>query len=209
MGRREYYSFLVASLVALLAARSAFGEEGWQRVTVKDGVTVDRRPVPGSKIYETRAMTSSPLTPAQIFAVIWDRRAYPEFVPYIKRQDILEERGDEVLLYDQVRVPLVADRDYVVRTRREIDAASQVHRILFHSADPEGPPPQKGHVRVRNIRGSWDLRPSASGGTDVTYMLHSDPGGHIPSWIVNLVQKKEVPRFLRLMLDRALKKSRG
>ncbi len=32
---------------------------------------------------------------------------------------------------------------------------------------------------------------------------HSDPGGSIPSWIVNLVQKKEVPRFLRLMLDRA------
>lgn len=184
-------------------------EPPWQRVTVKDGVTVERRAVPGSKIFETRALTSSPVPPAQLFAVIWDRRAYPEFVPYIKRQDILWERGDEVLFYDQVKVPLVADRDYVVRSRREIDAATQVHRIVFYSADAEGPPPQKGHVRVRDIRGSWELRPAPGGGTDVTYMLHSDPGGHIPTWIVNLVQKKEVPRFLRLMLERALKKTRG
>ena len=194
-------SFLVMCLgLAPIATRA---DEGWQRVTVRDGVTVDRRPVPGSKIYETRATASTKVAPAQLFRVLWDRRAYKEFVPYVKHEDILAETATELLVYDQVRVPLVADRDYVVRIRGVVDPSTQVHLIEFFSDDSAGPPQAKDHIRVRNIRGGWELRPSASGGTDITYWMHSDPGGSIPAWIVNLVQKREVPKYIRLMLDRA------
>jgi hypothetical protein len=196
-------------VACLVAAAGRADDQEWQPVTVKDNVTVERRVVAGSKLYETRALTSSPLTPAQIFAVLWDRRAYTEFVPYIKYQDVLKETENEVLVYDQVKVPLVSDRDYVVWVRRQIDTQSQVHKISFHSADPEGPPQAKGHVRARNIRGSWLLEPKPTGGTAITYTLYSEPGGWIPNWIVNLTQKKEVPKFLRLMLRRAEEKSAG
>ena len=198
---------LALGLVAALGPGSARAEEPWQRVTVRDGVTVERRPVAGSKIDETRATVSTSLSPAQLFAVLWDRRAYKEFVPYIKYEEILSDSGSEVLVYDQVHVPLVSDRDYVVRVRSRIDAASQVHRIDFHSDDPAGPPQAPGHIRVRNIRGGWELRPTTGGGSEVTYWMHSDPGGSIPGWIVNLVQKKEVPKYIRLMLDRAVQKT--
>jgi len=198
-------SVLVAT--CLIAQAGHADEQDWQQVTVKDNVTVERRVVAGSKLYETRALTSSPLAPDQIFAVLWDRRAYTEFVPYIKYQDVLKETEDEVLVYDQVKVPLVTDRDYVVWVKREIDQQSKVHKIMFRSADPEGPPQAKGHVRARNIRGSWLLEPRPAGGTAITYTLYSEPGGWIPNWIVNLIQKKEVPKFLRLMLRRAEEKS--
>ncbi len=195
-------SALLFALV-LASASVARADGDWQRVTVKDGVTVDRRTVNGSKLYETRAMSWAPLSPKQIFDVLCDRQRYPEFLSYLKKQEVISEVGDDAIVYDQIRVPLVSDRDYVIRVHKSVDEATQLYSLVFESADALGPPEAKGHVRARNIRGGWWLKPGARGGVDITYSLYSDPGGSIPNWIVNLVQKKEVPKYVRLIVQRA------
>ena len=34
-------------------------------------------------------------------------------------------------------------------------------------------------------RGTWDIGPTADGGTAVTYQGHADPGGSLPDWMIN------------------------
>jgi ribosome-associated toxin RatA of RatAB toxin-antitoxin module len=70
------------------------------------------------------------------------------------------------------------------------------------SAPEDGPPPQDGYVRVTAIYGSWTLVPTRDGGTRVTYVVSSDPGGALPAWLVNRAQQHAAPTMVKAMLDR-------
>ena len=45
------------------------------------------------------------------------------------------------------------------------------------------------HVRVRNARGYYLLEPQGNKTTRVTWTQFTDPAGHLPSWLVNLMLK--------------------
>lgn len=178
----------------------------WQNVANKDGVLVERREQEGSRLFEMRATAESPLPPATIFATIWRHRDYPQFVPYLKRLDVLSEAGDERVTYEQIAVPLARDRDYTVRLERRADPAAQRYEIVFSSANDAGPRPDGTHLRVSAIRGRWLVEPGPSGqGSRLHYEIFSDPGGAIPAWLVNRAQGDGVANLVRAMLDRAAK----
>ena len=82
-------------LVVLTCAAHA---EEWERVADRDGVVVERRSVEGSSVLEVRATAHSPLPPAVIMATLWKQNEYREFVPYLKRLDVLQDDGDKKLV---------------------------------------------------------------------------------------------------------------
>src|SRR5262245_47336944 len=182
----------------------------WQNVANRDGVLVERREHEGSRLYEMRATAESPLPPATIFSTIWRQQDYPQFVPYLKRLDVLSDAGDERLVYEQIAVPLARDRDYTVRVERRADPTTQRYEIVFSSANEAGPRPDGSHLRVSAIRGRWLVEPGPEGqGSRVHYQVFSDPGGGIPTWLVNRAQGDGVAKLVRAMLDRAAKMARG
>jgi len=46
-------------------------------------------------------------------------------------------------------------------------------------------PEEKGYVRVAQVDGFWTLVHKADGMTEVTYQVHTEPGGSVPSWLAN------------------------
>jgi ribosome-associated toxin RatA of RatAB toxin-antitoxin module len=159
--------------------------------------------VAGSAIRAVRGRGRSPLPPAAILATIWNQREYPRFVPYLKRLDVLAETPDELLVYEQVAMPLVAaDRDYTIRLRRTTSPDGRIE-VAFASAAADGPPEDDSHVRVRTISGSWVIEPDPGGGSRATYTVQSDPGGSIPAWLVNRLQVTVIARFVGAVLTRA------
>ncbi len=179
---------------------NAFADAGWEKISDKDGVSIERRPHNGSPYDELRASTTSPIAPKKFFATVWNYRQFPSFVPYLKTLKVIDEDGDKSHVYQQIGMPLVADRDYTLELKKRIDSETQVYQMLFQSADALGPPPHAPFVRASHIEGSWTLEPSDDGkGTRVTYFLYSEPGGKIPSWIVNLAQR-DAPRALLLAM---------
>src|SRR5262249_21994793 len=145
--------FAVLLLSIIGAASVADGAE-WEKLSEKSGLLVERRAVPGSQSFEIRVTTKSPLAPATIFDTLWNHREYPRFIPYLKRLDVLSDTGDERVIYEQVDVPLARDRDYTVRVRKRVDAATQRYEILFEAANDAGPPSDGSHLRVHLIKGS-------------------------------------------------------
>jgi ribosome-associated toxin RatA of RatAB toxin-antitoxin module len=205
IGPRRWRFLLPIGLVAAALLRPPGVEAAaeWHLLSDRDGMVVERRVHDGSALYEVRATAHSPLAPAAIFETIWKQRDHPQFVPYLKRLDLLSESGDERVAYEQVAVPLARDRDYTIRLLKRVDPEAHRYEIVFVTANEAGPPPDKGHVRVAEIRGRWLIEPGRDGkGSLVRYEVISQPGGAIPTWVVNRVQGEAAAKLVRAMLQR-------
>jgi ribosome-associated toxin RatA of RatAB toxin-antitoxin module len=187
-------------LFALAALLGAGG--GWEKISDKEGVLIERRLRDGG-LYEVRASAHASVTPQQFADMLWKHEDYPKFVPHLKSLKTLKTVGNERWNYEQVKLPVVSDRDYTVHLVREPpDTATGVIDIRFESANDQGPPPDKNHVRIEHIKGGWTIEPS-EGGSDVTYDVFSDPGGGVPLWIINSAQKDATRDFVLAMVKRA------
>ena len=196
-------------LGSVLLVSIAWASDGWESVSHDEGVLVERRREPGSPFYEVRASTHSPFLPAVIFATLWKHEEYVEFVPYLKKLEILEQSAHAKVIYEQIKMPfLVSDRDYTVKITEEHDTTNGVIQIRVEAVPDEGPPEQPNYVRVKHIRGGWTLAPTPDGGSDVTYVIATNPGGTIPVWIINAAQKEATPNLLKAMLQRVEKNAK-
>jgi len=192
----------VVLLGVLLGGSPAWARATWDQVSEVEGMRVERRPLSGTGRYEVRVSTSAPFPPQVIFETLWRHHEYPDFVPYLKHLTILKESPNEKVLYEQITMPFVRDRDYTVKVTAEREPTTGRMQVAFVSAPEEGPPVQATSVRVRAIQGSWTLVPTRDGGTLVTYVVASDPGGALPAWLVNRAQRTAVPALVKAMLDR-------
>ena len=205
MTRRFIATLLAACGLLIATAVSAVSALEWDRLWEKDGMLVERRVVPGSRIGEIRVTAHSPLAPAAVFETIWKYDEYPQFVPFLKRLKLLSDTGDERIAYEQLALPFVRDRDYTVRFRRRVDPVAHRYEVFIEGANEAGPPPDGSYVRVTDIRGGWTTEPGADGkGSLVRYEMKSDPGGRIPAWLADRTMPLAAADLVRAMLKRAL-----
>ena len=200
-------------LVVLGALSVVHAEEPWQPVARADreGVSLDRRALPGSKFYEYRAQVVTTASPEAVFRGIWNGVTAP-LPPTVKQRTMLSTSAAELVFYDQIKTKIVSDRDYTIRMTVERDPASGVIQIPFGTDNRLGPPPAPGYVRVPTIRGNWIIstEPSAPGAaaatpsTRVTYLCYSDPGGSIPAFMARGPQQDQVLMDMHRILARAL-----
>jgi hypothetical protein len=188
---------------ALLAGVGGADDAGWQHRGERDGIAIDERSSGDPPLRELRLTTRSPVPPAAIMATLWRHDEYVQFLPYLKRLDVLRDEGDTKLIYEQVRAPIVKDRDLTVRVTRTASADTGTYEITSVAVPDEGPPETRDHVRVRTSAARWHLAPAREGGTSVTYTIRADAGGLVPQWIVDTFERDAAIKILRAMLDRA------
>jgi ribosome-associated toxin RatA of RatAB toxin-antitoxin module len=188
------------TLIVLLLTGVAHADD-WRRVADRDGIVVESRSVDGSPIQEVRVTAHSPLPPAAIMSTLWKPKEYVEFIPYLKSVEVLRDDGDTRLVYEQIRVPVLKDRDVTVRVTRAFSPETG-WEMRSVAAPAEGPPESKDYVRVRMMEARWRLVPDGTG-TAVAYNIRTDVGPWIPAWIVNRGQRDITAKLVRAMLDRA------
>jgi len=201
--RRAAGAVLVLVFATLVGTAGTSSGADWEKLSEKPGMTVERRPVVGSRSFEIRVTARSQLPAAAIFDTLWNHRDYTQFIPHLKRLDLLSDSGDERIVYEQVAVPLAKDRDYTVRLQKRVDPSAQRYEIFFTNANEAGPPPDSRYVRVRHIHGSWTVEPASDGkGSLIRYDLLTDPGGAIPGWVANLAQQEAAAALVTAVLKR-------
>ena len=182
--------FSLAALVAMFstaAAGAAPGEDGWRTLREKNGVTLERRSVDGSRYYEYRVHAHTTVAPAVAIDRIWSGIG-DERSPTVKHRTVVRRADDELVVYDQIHAAVVSDRDVTIRIRRSGDAARGFD-IAFESTAELGPPPAAGYVRLTVVRGSWRIEPAPDGGSNIAYRCYSEPGGAIPAFLVRGAQQ--------------------
>lgn len=195
-------------LVALGGPTAAAPSEGaWKELTKDGGILVEARPMQGTALREIRVRTHSLLEPEAIFAVIWNVSEQHEFVPNVKELKVLRASDEEVVLYERITIPIVQDRDYVLRLTKRVDERQRTYEVVAEGRSELGPPPAKGVVRMTRLSSRFTVTPAPEGGSLVTYVSFGDPTGNVPSWIIRTADVRGPRDFVRAILRRAETKS--
>lgn len=187
-------------ILTLAAALTLSSDGGWKPVGRLDGLELEVRPVVGSPFEEVKVSTllAQPL-PALCDAV-WGRDAKVE--KRFKKRVVIRENDTERWTYEQVRVPVLTDRDVVVHAQLVAAAPSGRCEVTFESTTDPGFPQRRDHVRVGAVRGRWILEPT-DGGVAMTYTNYSEPGGSVPAFLVVGGQRRAAVDFVKIILGRA------
>ncbi|MDP5069481.1 MAG: SRPBCC family protein [Congregibacter sp.] len=169
--------------------RAAFSSE-CELLFDEDGVTVEACDVGGSDYQGFRARAVIAAAPEQVLQRIQDVEHYPDWFPDTVEARRLELTGHRWANYVRTGAPWpVKDRDaiYTQDLQRRDDTI-----VISIGVAPDELPEAKGAVRVRAAKGLWELVP-VDAGTALRWEFHLEPGGKIPSGLVN-AQIMETPR---------------
>lgn len=189
---------MIATALTLIALSA---DAPFEKVEEADGVLIEARPVPASKVVELRLTTTTTKTPQSLCdAAFGDGKFDPE-EPDLKSRTILSESADERVTYDQISPAVVSNRDYAVRAKR-VRGEDGSCRMIFEGANEVAPKLPDGWVRITKLRGAWVFEPQPDKKTKVTYTIHSDPAGSIPAFMVEGTRRKIALRWIKMIISR-------
>ncbi|MEW5737839.1 MAG: START domain-containing protein [Myxococcota bacterium] len=191
------------SLYLVLLVGSTASAADWRADGEVDGVKIELRPVEGSKFEEARLTTTSDAPLAALCDAVLGKNAPPAEEDGVKKREVLKDTDTERITYEQLALPLVSDRDYVLHLKVEKPASSGRCEISVTTEDDPAHPPAPGHVRMKFIRAYWTLVPNEKGTVDITYVLHSDPGGSVPAIFTRLGARRAAVDSMKKILARA------
>lgn len=193
----------VAVIVGLTAlSNMAFAEE-WKVAKDEEGIKVSLSEVPGSDYKAYRGVTLIKAPVATITRLQEDVAGSCAWIHECKMQKLLKHEGDQSWTYAQFNTPWpVTPRDSILHITTVQEADGSVTRKI--SADPKYQPDEKGFVRVAAADGYWKLVPKGDA-TEVTYQLHTNPGGSVPSWLANKFVVEAPFNTLKALKERAEK----
>ncbi|MBV8389583.1 MAG: START domain-containing protein [Mucilaginibacter sp.] len=197
------WKLLCVSLLTLFTQVEGFGQTAWKFITEKDGVKVYTSEVPGSKVKAVKVEALIDATESQLIAVLLDINTSTEWEYHVKSATLVKQVSpSELYYYCEVNLPWpVANRDFVAHISVTQDPNSKVV-YMDGPTVPGFVPEKKGMIRIKNSTGKWVITPQESGQLKVEYSLHVDPGGNIPSWLVNMFAAEgPVQQFKKLRMQ--------
>lgn len=193
-----------ACFCLLLLPALAFAEEPkWRQHRSADGVKVELRDVRGSPFEEIRVTTTTRQPVPRLCEVIFGKGAAAKNEGNFKKREVLRETDTERWTYEQIALPVVADRDYVIHVKVEKPAETGTCEISFQTEDDPTRTTPQGMVRLKSVRGYWWVTPLEGGLSRVVYQVFSDPGGAIPPFLAWGSQRTAAVDFLQTILRRA------
>jgi len=186
----------------LVPQKNAFA---WELAKEGKGITVHTREVDGSNFKEYRAVMNIKTSLSSLIALVADISAYPSWIHTCQEGKLLKRISlKEIYAYTINNAPWpVNDRDAIVHNTIIQDNEDQSVTIKIVGV-PDYIPPQKGLVRVKMIDGYWRFTPVENSMVQVIYQVHNDPGGDLPSWLVNSVVVSQPYNTLVNMQKRVL-----
>jgi hypothetical protein len=159
----------------------------WDLKKNSSGIEIYTRSFEGSSFDEFRGETViSGVTLLNVLDVLLDVENYDELYPDCMNPKILKQNGKWYdIHYIQTKGPFtVKDRDCIFEQITVVDQNGKHARIVLTPL-PDYIAENEDMVRIRKGSGFWDLKEDDRKNVAVTYQFHGEPGGDIPSWLVN------------------------
>ena len=158
--------------------------ESWQLSKDEEGIRVYLSEVPGSKYKAYRGVTTIKGDVASLRALQEDVQGSCTWIHACAEQRLLKHEGAQSWVYTRFAMSWpVQARDSILHVVSEQGADGSLTRRL--EGQPQYLPEDRGHVRVASLQGYWRFVPQGEGQVEVTYQVHTEPGGSVPSWLAN------------------------
>jgi hypothetical protein len=196
---------VLAAGVVTTPARAA--DDGWEVMKKEDRVTVFNRTKAGSDLKEIRAIGTIHAPPWVIKNVLDDAANYKHFMPYTEESRVIKRGDDFIITYQRLNAPLIANRDYSIRVKdesRRLPDGRVFYKRAWSPANHLGPPERDGVVRVKINQGHWLLEEIDGGRhTKATYWLFTNPGGSLPTFVINAANGQAIPGIFEAVEKRS------
>lgn len=175
-------------LLSLLAVPALMAQKTWKLLSEKDGIYVYTQSLEDSKFKAVRAVCVVDAPVGKLSYVLMDVSNTKDWVYATKVCKMLKQVSPtDLFYYSEVELPWpVTNRDFIIRITLTQDEKTKVARIVAEN-HPDYVPRKKNIIRIPRSAGNWTLTPLSDGRTKVEYVIHVDPGGSVPAWIVNML----------------------
>jgi hypothetical protein len=169
----------------------AVAQHQWQLKKVQDGIRVYNRTSEGSKLKSIKVTCDLDASLSQLTALLLDAKAHEEWVYNTKHSYVVKQVSPtQQIYYSEISLPWpMANRDVVVLMTLSQDKKTRILQVNIDAIESDVLK-KDGIVRVPQSSVVWKVTPAANGKLSVEYIAHADPGGNVPSWIVNSFSTK-------------------
>ena len=176
-------SWFILSLI-LTWFYPACGQGKWELKKNDSGIQVYTRKAAKGNVKEVRVLCDLDATKAQLINTLQNIADYSSWVYSNKKSTVLKMVNPQnIIYYTESHLPWpIKDRDLVIELN--ILPTPDVLNILAKSV-PNYLPVQNDYVRVPYSLAVWKVTQAPDNKLKVDYTFSVDPGGSIPSWLVN------------------------
>ncbi|TDH03288.1 hypothetical protein EPR50_G00161970 [Perca flavescens] len=174
-------------------------EEGWKLFTETMGVKIYRLQDKETGLYEYKVFGVLSTCTAELCADVYMDLAYRKHWDTYVKELYEKDFNGQTSIYWEVKYPFpLSNRDYVyVRERRDLEVDGRKIWVILARSAPQTPCAEKsGVLRVKDYKQSVALESDGGCGTKVFMNYFDNPGGMIPTWLVNWAASSGVPGFL-------------
>ncbi len=191
---------LLLTLLTAASFAASQAQADWVLRTEKEGIKVYTRNMPESKIKAIKIACTLHTTLSQLAVAIFDINTAKQWVYSTKSCTLLKQISPaELYYYSEVNVPWpVSNRDFVAHLKLTQNPATKALTIDAENV-PGFTPTKPNVVRVLHSVGKWLAEPAGQNQVKVEYTLFTDPGGSVPSWLINMfITKGPLESFMKL-----------
>ncbi len=184
MNTRSTLYFFAALFWFFSAQVWAQTDETWELRKEKENIKVFTRSNVSFGLHAFRGEAIIPSSAGQIVSTLKDASNWHQWVPDCASSKMLAAKDSNIQMhYTVTDLPFpLADRDLILHLDF-LQTTAGYHIKL--SGLPEHLPPVDGLVRVPHLKGDWIIVALSENESHVTYQVHTDPGGSVPTWLAN------------------------
>ena len=161
--------------------------EVWKLAKDKQDIQIYTRQMANSKLKELRAHTFIKTSVDNVIATLQDVDNYNKWMVYVKNSALLKKiSDDEMYIYSEAKLPWPFNNRDIANHINVYWSEEKDTATLVIDGIPDYIPEKEGIVRMPISKGHWYVYQLDKQTTKIEYIYGGDPGGSIPSWVVNL-----------------------
>ncbi len=169
-----------------------FGQtSNWELSKNDNGIKVYTKEVQNSDFQEFRAVMTVPCTIQRAVLVIKDTENAHKWLHNCKTSELVKKEN-EFLQYNYIvnEMPFpFEDRDMIFKIQ---SIPAEKSYLIKLTGIPDYLAKKDGLTRMEKVEGKWELKQNGDNTLFISYSMHVEPGGNLPSWLVN-TKVTEIP----------------
>ena len=184
---------------------------GWNILeTTDDSITISTKNLPGCNLSAIKVEKKLQIIPDIFTEIIMDISNYNKFLSNAKslNTQILSHSNNSIIGYQYITIdlPFFDDREYIFQINEEDkNSTTLCHWILLED---------KSFIKNKNIlkevtylsygAGIWQTEEISSDIFNISYSLYMDPGGSIPDFLIDIINRESIVGLFRDVERQAL-----
>lgn len=176
----------VVILLFCFSSRAISQASDWKFIKKTDGISIYHKKVGNGNLKDVKIETMFDSNLSTITEALLDVPAFNKWIYKVEYSKILRViNGSQVEYYNRINMPWPStDRD-IVAINKVSQNPNTKEVISEDICNWKGLAEKKDLVRIKDFYAKWTFIPTRNG-VKGTYIFHSDPGGDLPSAVVNL-----------------------